>query len=516
MTRFYVYERLYFFSENGALYQIGLLYHKQKKFKLNIPFCCGKRNYYPFWPDNFQRIFYNSEYIDQAEVIILTDDVACAGHFQAQLSRLGIFDIAWISWYGDLKLYPWERLKEKHVYYFMEKHSGLNDEQILEKANMVQQQLRSVDGPELSLIFMNSVEFPGTFSRKENIPQIVSLEKWMHWTMIRNAQQNNLFGYFRHQVSPRPNRLSRFDITPFIVHGNRILITGSGSSKELFLLALLVPFCRPIKPIYQMGTSDCQIATPCQKGTVLFIRRDQGPLDDWIDAMQLNHELNIRKFYFSELPTNFSDAHPLLWDEPINVSELKTSSIPDCQNLLCLIGQSAQVIKSEMPKILVIDSLTSFLIKVPKWTLALFDALRANGWTIILIESRRNPYAKTFHCEQVIVVEPSPVCTGNEVICSAEIPIYGKIKKFYKINLTDSSSPILREASYNRKSPGLLRSRKELVEELKKLFQAGFKGKEIAERLEISESMVKKLKRDCKLSQSRGRPIGKIIPSMTE
>ena len=152
---------------------------------------------------------------------------------------------------------------------------------------------------------------------------------------------------------------------------------------------------------------------------------------------------------------------------------------------LTLIEQSTQTVKNEMPKILVIDSLNPFLIKVLKQTLLFLDTLRDYGWTIIFVESRRTPYIKALHCEQEIVIEPSAECTGNEVICSAEIPLYGKIKKFYNINLLDGSEPILKESSYNRKSAGLLRPRQQLVEELKELLSAGAKGKEIAERLKI-------------------------------
>ena len=189
----------------------------------------------------------------------------------------------------------------------------------------------------------------------------------------------------------------------------------------------------------------------------------------------------------------------------LNISELKTSSISDCQKLLALIEQSTQTVKNGMLKILVIDSLNSFLIKVLKQTLLFLDTLRDHGWTVIFVESRRTPYIKALRCEQEIVIEPSAECTGNEVICSAEIPLYGKIKKFYRINLLDGSEPILKESSYNRKSAGLLRPRLQLVMELKKLWRAGAKGKEIAERLQISESMVKKLKREYGLSQPRFR-----------
>ena len=265
------------------------------------------------------------------------------------------------------------------------------------------------------------------------------------------------------------------------------------SKDRYFLLALLVPFCsNSFSPV-------------SQNGTVLFIRHDQSPLHDWINALRINRFLNVRNLDPREPPIRITDVCPLLVDEMLNISELKTSSISDCQKLLALIEQSTQTVKNGMLKILVIDSLNSFLIKVLKQTLLFLDTLRDHGWTVIFVESRRTPYIKALRCEQEIVIEPSAECTGNEVICSAEIPLYGKIKKFYRINLLDGSEPILKESSYNRKSAGLLRPRPQLVMELKKLWRAGAKGKEIAERLQISESMVKKLKREYGLSQPRFR-----------
>ncbi len=492
LRRSNAYEKLYFFSVNDVFYYIGVLYRRQENSKLVIPFCSGKNNSYPFWPEKFPLIFYNTQFVGQAHAVILTDDIAGADFYQAQFLRSGNSGLAWISWYGDLTRYPWEQLKEKNVYFFMEQHSGLNYAQMLETAIRIQKQLRAVNGPELSLIFMNSAEIPEALPGRENIPLIVDLEKWQHWIIGRSTQRVDPFGYFRNQVAPRINRPTQFDISPFIVHGNRILITGSGSSKELFLLALLVPFCN-------------NSSSESQKGTTLFIRNDQSPLYDWIDALRLNHALNVRHLDPRELPIRITDVCPLLLDEMLNISELKTSSISDCQKLLALIEQSTQTVKNEMPKILVIDSLNPFLIKVLKQTLLFLDTLRDHGWTVIFVESRRNPYLKALHCEQEIVVEPSAERTGNEVICSAEIPLYGKIRKFYNINLLNNSEPVLKESSYNRKSAGLLRPRQQLVDELKKLFYAGAKGKEIAERLQISESMVKKLKREYGLSKSRFR-----------
>ena len=491
-VRVNAFEWQYFFQDKNGFYYYGILYRKQKKSKLLIPFCIGQNHHYSFWPDNLQCIFFNSGFIESADVLILTDDIACAESNQTLFWRSGNSDLAWLSWYGDMSRYPWEQLKEKKVYFFMEQHSGLNYEQMLEAAIRVQEQLRAVGGPELSLIFMNSADIPEALPGRENIPLIVDLEKWRHWVIERSTQRVDPFGYFRNQVAPRINRPTQFDISPFIVHGNRILITGSGSSKELFLLALLVPFCN-------------NSFSKSQKGTTLFIRNDQSPLYDWIDALRLNHAVNVRHLDPRELPIRITDICPLLVDEMLNISELKTSSISDCQKLLALIEQSTQTVKNGMPKILVIDSLNSFLLKVLKQTLLFLDTLRDHGWTVIFVESRRTPYIKALRCEQEIVIEPSAECTGNEVICSAEIPLYGKIKKFYRINLLDGSEPILKESSYNRKSAGLLRPRPQLVMELKKLWRAGAKGKEIAERLQISESMVKKLKREYGLSQPRFR-----------
>ena len=493
-VRVNAFEWQYFFQDKNGFYYYGILYRKQKKSKLLIPFCIGQNHHYSFWPDNLQCIFFNSGFIESADVLILTDDIACAESNQTLFWRSGNSDLAWLSWYGDMSRYPWEQLKEKKVYFFMEQHSGLNYEQMFETAIRVQEQLRAVGGPELSLIFMNPDEILGLSPYRTNIPMIINLEEWKNWTANFRIQGSDPFDYFKHKVAPRPRHSTPFGIAPSLVYGNRILVTGPGNRKEIFLLALLTPFCSyTLMPV-------------SSKGTVLFVRHDQSYFHDWAATLQGNHGLNVSDLNQWQLSNNISGPYPLLLDMPLNISTLDPKSTSDCQHLLTLIEQAVWRQNTEGSKVLVLDSLSQFLVKVLNSTLLFLENLYNNGWTVFFVESRRTPYLKAFHCDQVIVVEPSAVCTGNEVVCSTETLIHGKIKKFYSINLVDRNQPILKESSYNRKSPGLLQPRQQLVEELKRLKREGAKGKEIAERLQISESMVKKLKREYGLSKPRFRP----------
>ena len=493
-VRVNAFEWQYSFQDKNGFYYYGILYRKQKKSKLLIPFCIGQNHHYSFWPDNLQCIFFNSGFIESADVLILTDDIACAASNQTLFWRSGNSDLAWLSWYGDMSRYPWEQLKEKKVYFFMEQHSGLNYEQMFETAIKVQEQLRAVGGPELSLIFMNPDEILGLSPYRTNIPMIINLEEWKNWTANFRIQGSDPFDYFKHKVAPRPRHSTPFGIAPSLVYGNRILVTGSGSNKELFLVALLATFC------------GCTFIKAPLMGKVLFVRQDQSSLTEWLETLQINHGLNVSDLNQWQLSNNISGPYPLLLDMPLNISTLDSKSTSDCQHLLTLIEQTVWRQNAEGPKVLVLDSLSQFLVKVLNSTQLFLETLYNNGWTVFFVESRRTPYLKAFHCDQVIVVEPSPVCTGIEVVCSTATLIHGKIKKFYSINLVDRNQPILKESSFNRKSPGLLRPRWQLVEELTRLFRAGVKGKEIAERLQISESMVKKLKREYGLSKPRFRP----------
>ena len=492
-------------------YYHGVFYFQHEKSKLVIPYCvraCSdiipyshiseNTTHYSFWHHKLPRVFFNSNYMSEirTQAVILTDDIACAEFYQTQLLRSGNFDLAWLSWYGDLKLYPWEQLKDKQVYFFMGPHSGLSYAQMLETASEVQEQLRAVGGSKLSLIFMNSNEFLGAWASpyKENIPMIINLEEWKNRTANLRIQGSDSFGCFKHKVAPRPRLFTPFGIAPSLVYGNRILVTGPGNRKEVFLLALLTPFC------------SYTLMPASSKGTVLFVRHDQSYFHDWAATLQGNHGLNVSDLNQWQLSNNISGPYPLLLDMPLNISTLDPKSTSDCQHLLTLIEQAVWRQNTEGSKVLVLDSLSQFLVKVLNSTLLFLENLYNNGWTVFFVESRRTPYLKAFHCDQVIVVEPSAVCTGNEVVCSTETLIHGKIKKFYSINLVDRNQPILKESSYNRKPAGLLRPRWQLEKELIRLFRAGAKGKEIAERLQISESMVKKLKREYGLSKPRSRP----------
>lgn len=492
-------------------YYHGVFYFQHEKSKLVIPYCvraCSdiipyshiseNTTHYSFWHHKLPRVFFNSNYMSEirTQAVILTDDIACAEFYQTQLLRSGNFDLAWLSWYGDLKLYPWEQLKDKQVYFFMGPHSGLSYAQMLETASEVQEQLRAVGGSKLSLIFMNSNEFLGAWASpyKENIPMIINLEEWKNRTANLRIQGSDSFDCFKHKVAPRPRLFTPFGIAPSLVYGNRILVTGPGNRKEIFLLALLTPFC------------SYTLMPASSKGTVLFVRHDQSYFHDWAATLQGNHGLNVSDLNQWQLSNNISGPYPLLLDMPLNISTLDPKSTSDCQHLLTLIEQAVWRQNTEGSKVLVLDSLSQFLVKVLNSTLLFLENLYNNGWTVFFVESRRTPYLKAFHCDQVIVVEPSAVCTGNEVVCSTATLIHGKIKKFYSINLVDRNQPILKESSYNRKPAGLLRPRWQLEKELIRLFRAGAKGKEIAERLQVSESMVKKLKREYGLSKPRSRP----------
>ncbi len=504
-------EQIYYFTSDGVHSQVGVLYSLlyslqdslqdslQGKRKLVIPFSRCNWRIYSCWPDGYQPIFYNAQFIEQAKIVIITDDIACADFFQKQLERCGIYDIAWVSWHGDLEKYPWVRLMTKAVYFFVEPHSGLTVEQLLDKAAAVQKQLTLVNGAELKLIFWSIPKFlQSAFPYLTNIPLIKGIGEWHQWLGEQVNRKMDQFENFRHKVTPRSRGRSqtRFDIKPIIVHGNRILVSGSGSgsSERLFLLALFAPFC-----------SSATLSTP-EHGVVMYVRHDQLPnIDDWLDILR-SRGIDYKSLSPDNLPLEAppSISSPELFDVALNISDLKNDSVSDCVNLLSLIGYATQSMMepTSQPKILVIDSLGQFLRKAHKETLGLLDDLRKSDWTVIILESKRAAYFKVFQCDQEISVKSSPAHTGTEVICTTET-IYGKLKKIFHINLLDHTSPILTESAYNRKSRGLMRPRADLVAELRALLAAGAKGKEIAKRLDISESMVKKLKREIGLSKPR-------------
>ena len=188
---------------------------------------------------------------------------------------------------------------------------------------------------------------------KENIPMIINLEEWKNRTANLRIQGSDPFDYFKHKVAPRPNLPVLLNLTPFahfIVHGNRILVTGPGNRKEIFLLALLTPFC------------SYTLMPASSKGTVLFVRHDQSYFHDWAATLQGNHGLNVSDLNQWQLSNNISGPYPLLLDMPLNISTLDPKSTSDCQHLLTLIEQAVWRQNTEGPKVLVLDSLSQFLV----------------------------------------------------------------------------------------------------------------------------------------------------------
>ena len=77
----------------------------------------------------------------------------------------------------------------------------------------------------------------------------------------------------------------------------------------------------------------------------------------------------------------------------------------------------------------------------------------------------------------------------------------------YQLNLTDPKRVLLCGSPTVLKPQGLLRDRDKLKADIKELCAKGMKGKGIAEKLQISESMVKKLKGEMGLSRRRLSPL---------
>lgn len=109
----------------------------------------------------------------------------------------------------------------------------------------------------------------------------------------------------------------------------------------------------------------------------------------------------------------------------------------------------------------------------------------------------KNSRIQEIHLEHIVSLD------GWDIICRVASIGGSRQENCYRINLDNSNQTVLQEAPCKRKRSGLMMDRSKLKTKLAALLKQGIKGKGIAERLKISESMVKKLKDEMGLSKKR-------------
>ncbi len=493
-------QEIFFFSKNGETSPGGVFYHSIDNKKIQIPFSYYNTNQHVLlWTKDFPRFFYNAQYQGPAKAVILTDDIALAAQRQRELVVAGIQDIVWLSWHGDLKNYPWKTLEKKTVYFFAATHSGLGLNDILETAHDVDTQLRAVNGPELRLIFSQPSEVTHFYSPlfRDTLPLIIPISQLSQIQTDFAHEAPISFDCFRKKIAPDCNRKAYFLISPFIRAGARTLIWGTNDSgKRTWSLALCHAFVT--------GKAVLSRLSPPTPGVVLYFHEDDIDLTEPLERLHAFAPWNIQEYTSRNPQLQLSCSQPLLVRHPLKLKELNSQSYSDACNFVAYLGRVACAIQTDLPKMLILDSILAPLIKHPRELQFFLDMLEKHDWTILIQESSRiTTWRKILHCDSEIYLEHVVSLDGWDIICRMASVGGSRLESCYRINFDNSNPTVLQKAPCNRKRSGLLMNRSELKKKLAALLKQGIKGKGIAERLKISESMVKKLKDEMGLSKKR-------------
>ena len=493
-------QEAFFFSEDGKWTNGGIFYRTFDEKKIEIPFSCySTMRYFSCWGNECTAIFYNTQYLDSAKAVILTDDIALAAQRQRELAAADIQDIVWLSWHGDLKNYPWKTLEKKTVYFFAATHSGLGLNDILETAHDVDTQFRTVNGPELRLIFSQPSEVTHFYSPlfRDTLPLIIPISQLSQIQTDFAHEAPISFDCFRKKIAPDCNRKAYFLISPFIRAGARTLIWGTNDSgKRTWSLALCHAFVT--------GRAVLSPFSPPAPGVVLYFHEDNVDLTEDLEKLNAFATWNIREHTSLHPQLQLACSTPMLIQHPLKLKELNSQSYSDACNFVAYLGRVACAIQTDLPKMLILDSILAPLIKHLRELQFFLDMLEKHDWTILIQESSHiTTWRKILHCDCEIHLEHIVSLDGWDIICRVASIGGSRQENCYRINLDNSNQTVLQEAPCKRKRSGLMMDRSKLKTKLAALLKQGIKGKGIAERLKISESMVKKLKDEMGLSKKR-------------
>ena len=493
-------QEIFFFSEDGKWTNGGIFYRVFDVKKIEIPFSyCSAKRYISCWNNGCAAIFYNTQYLDLAKAVILADDIALAAQRQRELVAADIRDIVWLSWYGDLQNYPWNTLGQKVIYFFAAPHSGLDLNDILAIAHEVNAQLQAIDGPELRLIFPLPSEVTHFYSPlfRDSLPLIIPISQLPQIQTDFAHEVPISFDCFRKKIAPDCNRKAHFLISPFIRAGARTLIWGTNDSgKRTWSLALSHAFVT--------GKAVLPHFSPPAPGIVLYFHEDTIDLTELLERLNTLAPWQIQECTSCHSLTQLFCSAPLLIRHPLNLKKLNLQLQSDANNLAAYFEWITCGIHTGLPKILILDSILAPMIKCPRELQHFLDIAEKHGWTILIQESSRiTTWRKILHCDSEIHLEHAVTLDGWDIFCRMTSIGGPRLENSYRINLDNPNQTVLLEAPCKRKRSGLLMNRSELKKKLAALLKQGIKGKGIAERLKISESMVKKLKGEMGLSKKR-------------
>jgi hypothetical protein len=465
---------------------IHTIYFFNQKKKILLPFCLyGQDRLLVSDKIHPLRLLFNYSLLDKEAIVIITDSIELAGINQRILDNAGVSDITWVSWYGDeqaISDVDWTPLKGRYVYFLLKEHSGLGGRIIYKRAQAVKRELDKVGLKDFNYIsfLANGIHSEKPARERCPFPIIYSPEELKK---AMNAVKSPLpipLGTFREDLRLlAPSRQTL--MTPFIRERSVSLICGElNAGKTWFSLYLANALSLGTRAFEGWGTKSA------------------------IHVLYLHGE-EYGYISIEEMQSMIISARPTIDVVPIN-----KNSISDSENMEYCIDTYAGRYTGNNPKLIVIDNLFISDARFLTVMSMMIRSLKRYGWTIIIVQSKDDApeIIRRLSPDNIIEIKKEKMNDTGVLKMNVKVksPFPGESKvscvldfnktplEFKKIKVRD------KKAAQTLKKP-----RCQLISELSHLHYKGLNGPEIALKMSLSLSMVKKLKAEAGISIRRQR-----------
>jgi len=470
------------------------------------------------------------------QLVILTDSIELAQTNQVNLLRADVYDIVWISWYGEwanIEKIDWSPLKGARVYYLLKEHSGFGGRTVYETALAVKQQLDKVGVAEFKYISYLAAGINRT-TQSSVVASVPTLYCPDEFEVAMTQEQRTLpitLAAFKDDLA-RLTCSRKILLTPLIRERSATLIWGKPQSGKTWFAANMAMAMAIGKPALKGW---------CPQGrssTILYIHGEaegDRSLEGKLIVLSKTFPASSQGIILPQPLVSGAALSPIVWykKHPANFFYWpidKRQHISDDRYFTDIIQLAQTVTNSSPPGTIILDNV--FSIAPSAWTLqnVLIRELKSAGWAVIIVAA---PASSLREVETPWLNQPSVrVKVKPEFINHAYVDSIIKVKKrsckdgklTLGINIKSpwcagstskfdcfidfTATPAIFEKVKQNSSwaAALKKPRQQLISEIKWWDQQGAKERQIAETLGITLSMVKKLKREAGLTKRRSKP----------
>ena len=486
---------------------------------------------YCFFPLNGQlQAFFNDFCLDlyPKAIVIITDSIELAGNNQRILTKAGVSDIVWISFYckDDFNRLNWSKLSNRSVYYLLKEHSGQGFSETKSIADAVITALSTIKVESFKYVsFLHSLFDIKIQSRYSKIiPTILTHGEFENFRKDCIYLGPSNYEFFKNEISLLAKK-NELILSPLLYERSATLVYGD-DLRSFFSLNLAFAISQNRKPFEGWNTGK-------KETKVLYIYGENGEYS-FRDNLEVILKIyaareNIALTTLEKVSFNKVDA-----DGPITFPNemIGSTSIMPNKFFISIFDKSNQKYQFEnAPNTFVLHQ-TKFITEAyPNHSHLLvlenlFDRnsaqslsaqsilimeLKRRGWATIIVTHDKTTYQKKVSLDNVIKVRKISCDDVTKTKMSVSIkkclktpPIKDELELCCVLDLTAKHPTYTRDEKYNKPwSIELMASKYELYKKVLIDHEKGMKSKAIATKLCISDSMVKKIKTELKLTKKR-------------